>query len=143
MKKKAIISVVSNQKDENDQSVEVVTPGDFYKKGESYFAVYKETEISGMEGTTTTLKIDAKKFSLIRMGTTSTKMEFEKNLENHVLYNTPYGTLEIKIGTKLLDISVDDNGGDVLIEYQMSLAGQKAQSTMLKINIKTSDEDLA
>lgn len=137
MKKKAIISVVSNQKNDNDESVEVVTPGDFYKKGDSYYAVYKETEISGMEGTTTTLKIDIEKLSLIRMGTTSTKMEFEKNKEKHVLYNTPYGTLEIKIQTKTLDININDNGGEAFIEYQISLTGEKPQNTMLKIKIKT------
>lgn len=142
MKKKAIISIVSNQDKDND-AVEVVTPGDFYKKDDSYYAVYKETEISGMEGTTTTLKIETEKLSLIRMGTTSTKMEFEKNSEKHALYNTPYGTLEIKIDTKVLDISVDENGGNVFIQYLMSLSGQKSQDTTLKISIKTNEKKWA
>jgi len=74
MKKKAIISVSSKQTDE-EEPIEVVTPGSFYKKNDSYYAVYKETELSGMEGTTTTLKIKKDKFSLIRMGSTSTKMD--------------------------------------------------------------------
>lgn len=136
MKKKAIISVLSKQgnlKDDND--IEVVTPGEFYKKDDCYYAVYNETKISGMEGTTTTMKIYPNTFSLIRMGTTATKMEFKVNSEDTVLYNTPYGILEIKIETKNLKINVDDKGGEVLIDYNMSVSGQAPQHTILKVNI--------
>ena len=56
--------------------VSVVTPGDFYIKNNVYYAVYKETEISGMEGTTTTIKILPSEFFLLRSGTTNAKMHF-------------------------------------------------------------------
>jgi uncharacterized beta-barrel protein YwiB (DUF1934 family) len=136
MKKKAIISVLSkqgNSKDDND--IEVVTPGEFYKKDDCYYAVYNETKISGMEGTTTTMKIYPKTFSLIRMGTTATKMDFKENSENLVLYNTPYGILELKIETKDLKINVDDEGGEVSIDYNMCVSGQTPQHTILKVSI--------
>jgi uncharacterized beta-barrel protein YwiB (DUF1934 family) len=136
MKKKAIISVLSKQvnpKDDND--IEVVTPGEFYKKDDCYYAVYNETKISGMEGTTTTMKIYPKTFSLIRMGTTTTKMDFKENSENLVLYNTPYGILELKIETKDLKINIDDKGGQVSIDYNMSVSGQPPQHTILKVSI--------
>ncbi|AVQ37642.1 TPA: DUF1934 domain-containing protein [Clostridium botulinum] len=137
MKKKALIHVLSSvpeTKEKND-SIEVVTPGNFYKKDRNYYAVYEETAISGMEGTTTTLKISEKNFSLIRMGSTSTKMDFALNKKNMSMYSTPYGTLEININTKKLDINIDDNGGSIYIDYIMSVAGQKPQNTILNINI--------
>lgn len=137
MNKKALISVLSKQSKEDKDTIEVVTPGEFYKEGECYCAVYEETEISGMEGTTTTLKIYPDKFSLIRMGTTNTSMEFQKDVDNISLYDTPYGTLELKIETTDLKIGVDENGGEIFINYNMSIAGQKPQITMLKINIKS------
>jgi len=136
MKKKAIISVLSKQgnpKDDND--IEVVTPGEFYRKDDCYYAVYKETKISGMEGTTTTMKIYPETFSIIRMGTTATKMDFKENSENLVLYNTPYGILELKIETKDLKINVDDAGGKVLIDYNMTVSGQTPQHTILEVSI--------
>lgn len=137
MKKKALIHVLSSVPDvkEKDDLIEVVTPGNFYKKDKHYYAVYEETEISGMEGTTTTLKIGENDFSLIRMGSTSTKMKFTLDKKNMSMYSTPYGTLEINIKTKKLDINVDDNGGSVYIDYIMSVAGQKPQNTILNINI--------
>ncbi|ADK13308.1 MULTISPECIES: DUF1934 domain-containing protein [Clostridium] len=138
MKKKAIIYVSSKQTDE-EEPIEVVTPGSFYKKNDSYYAVYKETELSGMEGTTTTLKIKQDKFSLIRMGSTSTKMDFDKNKKNVSMYKTPYGTIELRIETNSLNINVDEQGGDIMINYKISTAGQALKNTKLKVNIKVNE----
>lgn len=138
MKRNVIVSVSSIQSESKDDSVEIVTPGKFYKKEKDYYVSYDETKLSGMEGTTTTFKIslDNDKFSLIRMGTTSTKMEFERDKEQIVLYNTPYGTLELKLETKNLNINVNEDGGDVLIDYTMLIGSDKPLQTTLKINIK-------
>lgn len=136
MNKKAVISISSNASLEKDDLIEVLTPGEYYKEKDTYYAVYDETEISGMEGTTTTLEIRPNKLSLVREGTTSAKMEFEKNNKYVTLYNTPYGVLELLIQTNELSMEVDDNGGQIFINYNMSISGQKPQRTELKINIK-------
>jgi len=138
MKKNAIISVVSKQSDREDdgESIEVVTPGKFYKENNCYYAVYEETEISGMKGTTTTLKIDEEKFTLIRTGTTNTEMKFKKYVRDLTLYNTPHGALDLTVDTKELKMDVDNNGGDVFIDYDMIIGNQQILSTTLKINIK-------
>ncbi|MDV3428737.1 MAG: DUF1934 domain-containing protein [Bacillota bacterium] len=136
MNKKALISVKSIQDEKNDEIIEVVTPGDFYNDNEKYYVEYDETEISGMEGTKTIFEIDPGKFTLIRNGTTATKMEFEDKSENFVMYNTPYGMIEMKIMTQELSINVNDNGGDVKIKYDMVLPGEKPLNTTLDVNIK-------
>ena len=46
MKKKAIISISSNQEIDKEDMIEVVTPGDFYSEGNGYHVAYEETEIS-------------------------------------------------------------------------------------------------
>ena len=74
MEKKAIISIVSNASMEDGDVIEVVSPGKYIKMDSGYKAVYEETEISGMEGTTTILTIKDKEVLLEREGTTSTKM---------------------------------------------------------------------
>lgn len=136
MKKKAIISISSNETSRKEDSIEMVSPGDYYKTGNAYYAVYDETEISGMEGTKTTLEIHEHKFSLVREGTTNARMEFEKNNKYVSLYNTPYGALELSIQTKDLNVDVNENGGQIFVEYNMSIGGQKPQNTKLKINIR-------
>lgn len=136
MNKKALIYVKSVQDNNRDEMIEVVTPGDFYNDKSSYFVEYNETEISGMEGTKTIFEIDPEKFTLIRNGTTATKMEFKDNSENYVMYNTPYGMIEMKIKTKELSISVNDEGGNININYDMLLPGEKPLNTTLSVDIK-------
>ena len=138
MNKKAIISVTSKQLGDSDE-IRVVTPGTFYAKDDVFYAEYAETELSGMEGTTTTLKIKPNRFSLIRQGSTNTEMEFDKKEKSISMYNTPYGTLELKIETKKLDVVVDEEGGDINIKYMLSVVGQEVLDTTLKINIRTQE----
>ena len=106
MEKKAIISIVSNASMEDGDVIEVVSPGKYIKMDSGYKAVYEETEISGMEGTTTTL------------------------------YNTPYGMMEITINTKKLNVEVNDNGGNIKIDYDMAIAGQEVLTTSLSLNVR-------
>ena len=135
MDKRAIISVTSNHGEQADDVIEVITAGEFHRIEDYYKASYEETEISGMAGTTTTFKIYKDKFLLIREGTTSTIMSFEKEKEDTVLYNTPYGIIDLKIETLKLNIEVDDIGAQVEIDYKMSLTGQKHLNIFLKIKI--------
>lgn len=138
MKKNAIISVTSRQCDseDDDDIIEVVTPGEFYKEGSNYYAVYEETEISGMKGTTTTLKIGEEKVTLIRTGTTNTKMKFKKYERDLTLYNTPHGALNLTVDTRNLKMNVGNDGGDIFIDYDMIIGNQQTLSTILEINIK-------
>ena len=136
MQKKAVIKIVSNATMENDELIEVVTPGSLKKENDEIVAMYKETEISGMSGTDTKLRIGDEYIILEREGTTSTKMHFEKDKPTISLYNTPYGMLELTIQTKKLDIDITEDGGDVEIDYEMQVAGQPTIKTKLKLNIK-------
>lgn len=138
MKKKAVISV-SSTRENDDDIIEVVTPGDFYKKDSSYYAKYKETEISGMEGTETTFRISDDSFSLMRIGSTNANMDFDKKRNSLTVYDTPYGAMELRIQTNKLEVNINEEGGNVLIDYNLSVSGQSYQNTKLKINIKAQD----
>ena len=139
MIKKAIISICSTQDIGEKEKMEVVTVGEFSINGDEFIATYDETEISGMEGTKTTLKIKGNKVVLHREGTTSTKMEFQKNNTQVALYNTPYGMLELKTSTKELDLDVDEKGGNISIKYHLIAGGQEPIKTNLDMKIKVED----
>ena len=139
MSKKAIISICSTQDIGEKEKIEVVTVGEFSINGDEFIATYDETEISGMEGTKTTLKIKGDKVVLHREGTTSTKMDFQKNNTQVALYNTPYGMLELKTSTKELDLDVDEKGGNISIKYHLIAGGQEPIKTNLDMKIKVED----
>lgn len=139
MSKKAIISICSTQDIGEKEKIEVVTVGEFSINGDEFIATYDETEISGMEVTKTTLKIKGDKVVLHREGTTSTKMEFQKDNTQVALYNTPYGMLELKTSTKELDLDVNEKGGNISIKYHLIAGGQEPIKTNLDMKIKVED----
>ncbi len=56
--------------DEKEEFVELMTRGQFVQRGDSYYITYKETETTGYEGCTTTLKIaaDGSRVAMLRFG---------------------------------------------------------------------------
>ena len=135
MEKSAIISVRSFSDLNKDEVIEVVTPGKFHLGESEFKAVYEESEISGMDGTTTTLVIKDDVLVLEREGSTSTRMEFNKGEDVISLYNTPYGMMNINISTKELDIDMDEDGGVIYTKYVLGLEGQPGITTELKVKI--------
>lgn len=137
MKKAVVVSVKNKQTiSGKEESIEVVTPGTFYKKGSAYYVVYDETEISGMEGTTTTLKIEEDKVSLIRFGTTSSRVNFKAGFKDISLYRTPYGVMEFCVNPERVDINIDDEGGEIKLVYELGDSGQKISANELFIKIR-------
>lgn len=136
MIKKAVISISSMQMNDKDQVVEVVTPGSFEILENGFKAVYEESEISGMHGTTTTLIIENDKIILERKGTTETTMTFESLGSNVCLYKTPYGVMDMTTNTKVLDININENGGSVKIDYDLVVSSQAPISTSLSLEVK-------
>ena len=136
MEKSAVISIRSFSDLDKDEVIEVVTPGKFHLGESEFKAVYEESEISGMDGTTTTLVIKDDVLVLEREGSTSTRMEFKKGEDVISLYNTPYGMMNINISTKELDIDMDEDGGVIYTKYVLGLEGQQGITTELKVKIR-------
>ena len=136
MEKSAVISIRSFSDLDKDEVIEVVTPGKFHLGESEFKAVYEESEISGMDGTTTTLVIKYDVLVLEREGSTSTRMEFKKGEDVISLYNTPYGMMNINISTKELDIDMDEDGGVIYTKYVLGLEGQPGITTELKVKIR-------
>lgn len=135
MSKKAVITVKSNVSVE-EESIEVITPGEFTVLKNGFKAEYEETKLSGMEGTKTTMMIKENSFELIRCGSTETQMIFDKKNQSISLYKTPYGSMSITIDTKKLDIDVDENGGKIRIAYTLLVEEQQKVETNLIVDIK-------
>ena len=136
MEKRAIISVKSFSDIDPNEAIEVVTPGTFIIHDEWFKAIYEESEISGMDGTTTTLNIKDNSMVLERVGSINTNMEFKEGVTAVSLYNTPYGILDLNVDTKKLKINIDENGGEIHSKYVLGLEGQEGISTELSIKIK-------
>jgi len=121
---------------EEAEIIELTTEGKHYRKGEADYLVYEESEISGMEGATTTLKLKGGKITLNRFGSARMRMEFEKGKRFTSDYATPNGTFKLEILTGELYYVLDENiKGNILVRYEMSLKGLGRSANELNIEI--------
>lgn len=122
MKKKVIISIQGVQKTDNEPDVvEFVTDGRLYDKEGSYYISYKESEITGMEGTTTTLKVDDGRVTLMRHGTIHSHLVFEKGQRHLSCYDTGMGQLTVGINAFDLSAAINDKGGKIDVGYTVEV----------------------
>jgi len=121
---KVIVNIKSVQKTigEEDGIIEFVTEGEVTFKNDSLYVLYKESELSGMEGNTTTLKIHGDTVIMKRYGSASSKIEYKVGHECTSQYHTPYGVFNLITNTKELMIDIKDNKeGKINIAYDMKI----------------------
>lgn len=140
MKKKVWLKIKGRQRrdqDEKPETIELMTEGELYYKNKSYYIVYKESEISGMEGTTTTLKIDKDQVSIIRLGSNNSHMVFEKGKRKRNQYSTPYGDLLISMLTKKVDIQYnkEEKPAFIYLDYTLDIQGLQGSENTLEVEI--------
>ncbi len=139
-KKKVWLSIKGQQEidDEKPETIELLTEGEFYNKNNSDYILYKETEVSGMEGTTTTIKIDGDQVSIMRLGTTNSHMVFKKGQKKYDHYTTPYGEFVVSILTKNVDIKYDQENQPALVhlDYYINIQGVQGSQNTLEIEVK-------
>ena len=100
MKKDVWLTISSQQQFAgcDEENIDLQTAATLYERGGKYYIAYEESELTGLEGTKTTVKLDGKTVALIRTGTFPSHMLFAED-ERHVgLYQTPVGS-EMAIAT--------------------------------------------
>ena len=112
----------------DEDGLEFTTEGRLYSKGSTTLIQYEETELSGMEGCTTSLTITPARVRMKRSGENMrdlTEMVFESGRRMHGLYATPYGNFGMEILTNSISgLEAAANGsGKLSIDYSMSLKG--------------------
>lgn len=133
-----VVTVVGSQRDAygEENRIELVTAGQHFVKNGVDYIKYNETEISGLEGTSTVLKLYPEHVSLIRMGQVELKQEFRAGTRSCSTYVTPYGSLKMSVFTKDLEIKFNAPSGAINISYELEIDGQWQSANTLSITIR-------
>ena len=88
-------------------------------KDGAYYIVYKETEATGYEGCTTTVKVadDARKVSMLRFGKQTSQLVIEKGTRHLCHYETGYGAISLGVSADVIEHALDENGGKLQFSY--------------------------
>ena len=138
MEENVIISIKGSQlyEGQDPDVTELVTAGTLRREQEGYTIAYQETELTGLEGTTTKLRIEGPRVTLLRQGSVNSQMIFEVGRKHLSMYETPYGALAVGIETRRLKNTVDEAGGDLEIDYAIEIDNLLAGKSLFQLNVK-------
>ncbi|PKK40445.1 hypothetical protein ABB02_00304 [Clostridiaceae bacterium JG1575] len=120
-----------------DQFIELTTKGEMSPLGEELVIRYEESELTGMENTTTTITITMapQKVIIERSGSFATQLEFVPHADLPCLYHTPYGTLQMVTQTKAIDFTREGLLWNLKLRYAMVIEGDPQSETRMEIDV--------
>ena len=144
MDKEVVISIKGMQKYEGalPDVVELVTAGRLSRDGKSYTLSYQESELTGLEGTLTTILVDGEQVTLLRVGEFNSQMVFQEGRRHLSMYNTPYGAMAIGVHTRRLTAELNDQGGDIEVDYSIEVDHALAGRSIFRIKVKEAEGGL-
>ena len=99
-----------------------------------YYSVI--SELTGLEGTTTTFQVAPDRITLRREGTLNSEMIFQEGQKHVSLYETPYGELSVDIQTSALRHNLSERGGLLEIKYSIAVEHTVTGRNSFKIRVK-------
>jgi len=138
MRKNVLVTVKGTRRDrENDAEViELVSPGTFHHKNNSYYIIYKETAIAGMENATTTIKAEGDIVTIIRNGSINMRQVFERDKMHRSVYQTTFGSMDMMVKPWNIEVDLTDLGGSIKLEYELELDHAHLGTNSLLIMVK-------
>lgn len=139
MEKSVILSIRGQQTSDNNNPdvIELVTEGTLIgHEGGKYTVCYQESELTGLEGTQTTIQVEGNSVSILREGQVNSQMVFEEGRRHLTMYNTPYGALTMGVNTRKMKVALDETGGEIEIDYALEIDHAVAGENLFCISIR-------
>ena len=122
--------------DVDPDATELMTEGTMTMNDRGIRLSYEESELTGMEGTTTTFIVEGKRVTLLRTGAVNSQMIFEEGEQHTSLYETPFGELTVDIQTSKLLHNLSERGGLMEIKYSIAVEHTVTGRNCFKIRVR-------
>lgn len=118
-----MLSIQGKQSYENQEpdAVELITEGTLTQEEGSWVISYAESEMTGLQGVTTTFRICSDVVSLERTGALTSRMVFREKEVHHSLYQMDFGALMLTVYPARVDHAITWDGGTVDLVYAIEI----------------------
>ena len=128
------INTESIPKDDEPRHISTQSKGTLYEKDGLFYITYRENP-EEFGKTTTTIKVKNDRIELLRTGNVSSRLVFSKDRPFEGSYNTPYGSLPLRLIVAEMKIDIGDESGSIFMKYSLDFAGDITDNTFtLKYN---------
>ena len=130
--------------DVDPDSTELMTEGTMTMGDGQIRLTYKESELTGMEGSVTSIGFDRaapEVISMMRTGLVSTGMVFEKGKRHMCIYRTPISEFEVCVYAKNVDNRLLTDGV-LLLDYIVEIHGAQAERCRMTLTVRKEENPL-
>ena len=128
MKTAVVLSIEGRQTyaDQEPEIIELVTEGtmEFAKGG--WDISYEESALTGLEGVTTTFRVEPGKVTLTRKGALNSQMVFQEGVPHDSLYQMAFGTLMLTVKATRVFFDLVPEGGVIDLSYNINIENSEA-----------------
>jgi len=142
MQKNIMIKLQGSQSvdSQSSDSIELTTAGVIEHSKEGCKIIYEESELTGMQGTITTIIVEKEgKITLNRTGTTNSCLVFEEGQKHVSYYDVGEGAFSISVYTEYLEADINECSGEIEIDYVLEVDNRVMGSNTIKLEFKYLD----
>lgn len=123
MRQNVVLSIRGKQSypDQEPETIELVTEGVLSSCADGWLLSYEESNLTGLEGVTTTFRIQPKRITLSRTGKLNSQMVFEEGVFHDSLYQLEFGALYITVCATRVRADISGEGGTVDLTYRIEI----------------------
>ena len=128
MKRPVVLTVRGRQSyaGQEPEIIELVTDGSMELCRDGWEISYEESELTGLEGVTTTFRVEPDKVILTRSGQLNSQMVFQEGTSHDSLYQMPFGTLMLTVKATRVFYDLVPDGGSIDLVYHITIENAEA-----------------
>ena len=131
----SINSIHCYEQDDED-SLEFTTDGYYFFDDGVGCLSYQESDVTGLEGTRTSVIVMPDQVVVDREGTVTSRMVFKEGLKSAFQYATPFGSATMGINTRRIAQNMGESGGSVEIDYVVDMEHVVASRNRFEIKVR-------
>lgn len=116
--------------------IELVTEGLLEQTGEVWRISYDESDLTGLQGTTTTFEITPGYVVLARTGAVQSRMVFQEGVRHDSLYQLDVGAMMICVCARRIQVDLSREGGELDVFYSIEVEQALAGTVRYHIAVK-------
>jgi len=128
MKNNVVLSIQGRQTyaGQEPEVIELVTEGTMEYRSGGWDISYEESALTGLEGVTTTFRVEPGKVILTRTGKLQSQMVFEEGIPHDTLYQMAFGTLMMTVKATFVFFDIVEDGGTIDLSYNLDIENTEA-----------------
>lgn len=128
MKNNVVLAIRGRQTyaGQEPEVIELVTEGTMVYRNGGWDISYEESALTGLEGVTTTFRVEPGKVLLTRTGALQSQMIFEEGVSHDTLYQMTFGTLLMTVKATFVFFDIVEDGGTIDLSYNLDIENTEA-----------------